>query len=246
MDKILEHPWVKEYKKDLDGIRHFDIIEEKLGVDRLYVVTGALAVLFLGMLGAFGGSPVANLVGFVYPTYKSYKALKSEKKSDDTQWLTYWVVYSFFIVFEGFSDVLMSWIPLYYIAKIAFLWFCMSPTFQGSSIIFHKFIEPFLDSTSNTLDEVEEDVREAVEDVVEDIQHEITEKGTAFVVNHVLTSQSRRSSGSTPRAGSEGSDVEVSYADEVDDEDLDYIASTCQDPPVLSDDSDDTYHPKST
>lgn len=241
LKQLLEHPWVKEYKKDLDAIRKFDIIEEKLGVDRLYLVTGALVVMFFGMLGAFGGSPVANLVGFIYPTYRSYKALKSESKADDTQWLTYWVVYAFFIVFEGFSDFLMSWIPLYYIAKIGFLWFCMSPTFQGSSIMFHKFIEPFLDSTSKTLDEVEEDVRDAVEDAVEDIQHEITEKGTAFVVNHVLTNQARISSRSTPDRVSEdeGSDG---------DEDVDYVTSTRQDPPTFSDDDDseDNYHPKTT
>lgn len=224
LKKLLEHPWVKEYKHDLDQIRQLDIIEEKLGVDRIYVVTGVLVVLFLGMLGAFGGSPVANLVGFVYPTYKSYKALKSEKKDDDTQWLTYWVVYSFFIVIEGFTDALMSWIPMYYIAKIVFLYFCMSPTFQGSSIIFHKFIEPFLDQTSKSIDEVEEDVRDAVED----IQDQLTEKGTAFVVNKVLNSKTVDSGASSPRGG----------------DDADYLTSTQQNPPTLSD-SEDGLHPKS-
>lgn len=228
LQQVLEHPWIKEYKHDLDQIRQLDIIEEKLGVDRLYVVSGAIVVLFLGMLGAFGGSPVANLVGFIYPTYKSYKALKSEKKEDDTQWLTYWVVYSFFIVIEDFTDVLMSWIPMYYIAKIAFLYFCMSPTFQGSSIIFHKFIEPFLDTTSKSIDEVEEDVRDAVED----LQEQLTEKGTEFVVNQVLHHDSDSSAASTPRAGDDA-------------EDVDYLTSTRQDPPTLSDSEDGYHHPKS-
>lgn len=225
LQQILEHPWVKEYKHDLDQFRQLDVIEEKLGVDRLYVVTGVIIVLFLGLLGAFGGSPVANLVGFIYPTYKSYKALKSEKKDDDTQWLTYWVVYSFFIVVESFTDILMSWIPMYYIAKICFLLFCMSSTFQGSSIIFHKFIEPFLDYSSKSLDEVEEDMRDAVED----LQEQLTEKGTEFVVNQVLNNNKSDSAASTPRAG---------------DEDVDYLTSTQQDPPTLSD-SEDGYHPKS-
>lgn len=232
MEKVLEHPWVKEYKEDLHEIRQLDIIEEKLGVDRLYVVTGVIAVLFLGMLGVFGGSPVANLVGFIYPTYKSYKALKSENKKDDTQWLTYWVVYSFFIVVESFTDVLMSWIPMYYLAKIGFLYFCMSPTFEGSTIIFKKFIEPFLDSTSARLDQAE--------DIVEDLKDEITEKGTAFVVNKVVTNAAKQAVGggasasSTPEPGSEGSDDEI-----------DYRTSTNQNPPTLSD-SEDNYHPKST
>jgi len=31
----------------------------------------------------------SNLVGFVYPVYASFKAIKSKKKEDDSYWLTY-------------------------------------------------------------------------------------------------------------------------------------------------------------
>ena len=45
---------------------------------------------------------LANTVGFLYPAYCSIKALESSTKIDDTQWLTYWVVFGLFSVIEYF------------------------------------------------------------------------------------------------------------------------------------------------
>ena len=48
----------------------------------------------------------------------SCKAIDSEDKDDDTQWLTYWVVYAAFGILEYFTDILLSWIPFYFLAKV--------------------------------------------------------------------------------------------------------------------------------
>ena len=40
------------------------------------------------------------------------------EKDDDTQWLTYWVVYAAFGILEYFTDLLLSWIPFYFLAKV--------------------------------------------------------------------------------------------------------------------------------
>jgi len=48
----------------------------------------------------------------------SVKAIESVNKEDDTQWLTYWVVYSVFALAEFFTDILLSWIPLYWFLKV--------------------------------------------------------------------------------------------------------------------------------
>nr|CAD2202700.1 unnamed protein product [Meloidogyne enterolobii] len=34
-----------------------------------------------------------NITGYLYPAYVSIKAIESHTKEDDTQWLTYWVVF---------------------------------------------------------------------------------------------------------------------------------------------------------
>ncbi|MBV97667.1 Receptor expression-enhancing protein 5, partial [Eschrichtius robustus] len=45
------------------------------------------------------------------------KAIESPNKEDDTQWLTYWVVYGVFSIAEFFSDLFLSWFPFYYMLK---------------------------------------------------------------------------------------------------------------------------------
>lgn len=46
------------------------------------------------------------------------KAIESPNKDDDTQWLTYWVVYGVFSIAEFFSDLFLSWFPFYYMLKV--------------------------------------------------------------------------------------------------------------------------------
>ena len=48
--------------------------------------------------------------GFVYPAYRSIKAIETSIKDDDTQWLIYWVVFACFSVAEFFSDILIGWV----------------------------------------------------------------------------------------------------------------------------------------
>jgi hypothetical protein len=53
------------------------------------------------------------------------KAIESPNKDDDTQWLTYWVVYGVFSIAEFFSDLFLSWFPFYYMLKVHwFLNYC--------------------------------------------------------------------------------------------------------------------------
>ncbi len=40
----------------------------------------------------------SDLIGFLYPVYASIKAIESPAEDDDTLWLTYWLVFSFFKV----------------------------------------------------------------------------------------------------------------------------------------------------
>lgn len=48
----------------------------------------------------------------------SIKAIESSVKEDDTQWLTYWVVYGLFSIVEAFSDIFLFWFPFYYASKV--------------------------------------------------------------------------------------------------------------------------------
>lgn len=56
------------------------------------------------------------VLSFVFPS--RMKAIESPNKDDDTQWLTYWVVYGVFSIAEFFSDLFLSWFPFYYMLKV--------------------------------------------------------------------------------------------------------------------------------
>ena len=97
-------------------------------------------------------------MGFLYPAYCSIKALESSVKNDDTQWLTYWVVFAFFSVVEYFADFIAGWVglylfykmlvtnlclftqvPFYWLSKCLFLVWCMAPIeANGANVIYSK------------------------------------------------------------------------------------------------------------
>ncbi|KAK4473354.1 hypothetical protein MN116_002760 [Schistosoma mekongi] len=117
--------------------------EKKSGIDRLYIVAGSILVIFLYLIFGYGTSFLANLIGFIYPAYRSIKALETVDKGDDTKWLTYWVVFATLSVIESLTDIFFYWIPLYSLLKCFFFLFMMIPTSpNGAVLIYEKVIRP--------------------------------------------------------------------------------------------------------
>lgn len=122
---------------------YFEKAEKLSGVKRIVLAQGLLGILSLYLIVGRAAQFVCNLIGFVYPAYKSLVALETSNKEDDSKWLTYWVVFAAFSVIEFFSDVLMSWFPLYWLAKVAFLLWCSADIPNGgSSVIYNRVIRP--------------------------------------------------------------------------------------------------------
>jgi len=149
---------------------------KEAGLRPAYVAVGLAVALILFALFGIGANAVCNLVGFIYPAYCSFKAIKSEDKEDDTQWLTYWVVYAFFVVVESLTDLLLHWIPFYYGVKLAFLVWCFSPQTRGAVYIFHYAIEPLLSKYEHSIDKV----ASSVVDGLKTIRREYKEDAAAL------------------------------------------------------------------
>jgi len=127
-------------------------VEEKTGVDRFFMVAGLFGIIALYLIFGHFAELVCNLVGFLYPAYVSIKAIESSTKSDDTQWLTYWVVFGLFNVLEFCSDEIEAYFPIYWLVKCAFMLWLYLPTTMGAHKVYTRFIRPFALRHQDTID----------------------------------------------------------------------------------------------
>ncbi|NXD82685.1 REEP3 protein, partial [Halcyon senegalensis] len=91
--------------------------------------------------------------GMLYPAYYSYKAVKTKNVKEYVRWMMYWIVFALYTVTETITDLTVSWFPLYYELKIAFVIWLLSPYTRGASLIYRKFLHPLLSSKEREIDE---------------------------------------------------------------------------------------------
>jgi receptor expression-enhancing protein 5/6 len=136
----------------LRDVKQLKDLEDKTGVKPVFLVGGAGVLLLSFIFFGFGAAFLCNLAGFVYPSYMSFKAIESAEKEDDTQWLTYWVVYGFFSVVEVFIDYILYSLPAYYALKFGFLVYLMLPQTKGAQFIYSNVIKPMLSKYEKQID----------------------------------------------------------------------------------------------
>ena len=71
----------------------------------------------MGLLAQY----VVSIISFIYPVLQSMRAI--ETNSATGKWLTYWIIYASFTLFEtiGRPLQLLQMIPFYYTTKLGFL-----------------------------------------------------------------------------------------------------------------------------
>ncbi|KAI5867285.1 TB2/DP1, HVA22 family-domain-containing protein [Durotheca rogersii] len=135
--------YVSLLDRELSKYDALNNLEKQIGVPKVYAVIGVASLYLFFIIFNLGGQLLTNFAGFVVPGYYSLAALFSTTKSDDTQWLTYWVVFSFFSVVESAFSV-VYWFPFYYTFKFIFLLWLSLPMFGGAQLIFRSFLQPML------------------------------------------------------------------------------------------------------
>ena len=110
-----------------------DTISQATGMPKKKVLQSAMAFMVLFIVFGIGSSMLTNLIGVAYPVFMSFHALESEGVDDDKQWLTYWVVFGLFNIADQFAGVILSFIPFYYVLKVAMLIWLFHPASQGAT-----------------------------------------------------------------------------------------------------------------
>ncbi|XP_024959175.1 HVA22-like protein k [Cynara cardunculus var. scolymus] len=93
-------------------------------------------------------------VGVVLPVYNTFKAIERKDQNEQQKWLLYWAVYGSFSVGEIFADKLISWFPLYYHMKFAFLVWLQLPTTNGAKQLYMNHLRPFFLRHQARLDQI--------------------------------------------------------------------------------------------
>ncbi|KAL4640119.1 receptor expression-enhancing protein 3 [Arapaima gigas] len=96
---------------------------------------------------------VVLVFGTLYPAYYSYKAVKTKNVKEYVRWMMYWIVFALYTVAETVTDLTVSWFPLYYEIKIAFVIWLLSPYTRGASLIYRKCLHPLLSSKEREIDD---------------------------------------------------------------------------------------------
>ena len=93
----------------------------------------------------------AMVVCVVYPIWRSYKVVEAKKFDNELiRWLVYWVLFSFVTktedFFSSFFSLLLGSAPqssyFYRVSRISFFAWLMHPKYQGSRLIYHRYLEP--------------------------------------------------------------------------------------------------------
>ncbi|GFN20426.1 ER membrane protein DP1/Yop1 [Aspergillus tubingensis] len=134
---------IAQLDKELSKYPVLNNLERQTSVPKVYVILGLVGIYFFLVFFNIAGEFLVNLAGFLIPGYYSLNALFTAGKADDTQWLTYWVVYAFFTVVESAISA-PYWFPFYYIFKFALVLWMSLPQTNGAQIVFHSFIQPVL------------------------------------------------------------------------------------------------------
>jgi len=108
------------------------------------VVIGGTILIIISVILGLMSNFLITIIGFVYPAYMSFKALESKDVADDTQWLTYWIIFSLFRIVDGFGNFVLQYVPFYYTIKLVFLVYLYHPRFRGATLVYQYAIRPFM------------------------------------------------------------------------------------------------------
>lgn len=130
---------------------HIKILHDKIGFNGKYIIIGLFScglIVFLGIFDAF----ITNLVGTILPAYLSMKSIETFETDIEKQWITYWVLFSFFNLLDKLSVLFIFYLPFYYFIKYMFLVWLFLPNFNGASIIYDILISNHLKKVETIVD----------------------------------------------------------------------------------------------
>ncbi|CAF2140215.1 unnamed protein product [Brassica napus] len=108
------------------------------------------------MIGSFLTRALIMVFGYAYPAYECFKTV--ERNKPEIQQLQFWCQYWYVIlvaaltILERVGDALVSWLPLYSEAKLAFFVYLWFPKTKGTTYVYNVFFKPYVSKHENDID----------------------------------------------------------------------------------------------
>ncbi|KAG6537040.1 hypothetical protein ZIOFF_002118 [Zingiber officinale] len=83
---------------------------------------------------------------YAYPAYECYKTLELNKQEIEQLcfWCQYWILFGLLRELGVFADILFSWLPFYYGAKLGAFLYLWHPRTKGATFVYETFLVPFI------------------------------------------------------------------------------------------------------
>ncbi|KAI4300583.1 hypothetical protein L6164_033942 [Bauhinia variegata] len=108
----------------------------------------------LKMLGDFLTRILILLLGYAYPGFECYKAVEKNRVEIEELrfWCQYWIIVAIFTVVEKFTDIFISWLPMYGEMKLALIIYMWYPKTKGTGYIYKSILRPVVARHENEID----------------------------------------------------------------------------------------------
>ena len=116
------------------------------------IVILAFIILILLIIGLANELLIGSL-GIFYPGYMSLKSLQNENERDNKMWLTYWIIFSIFTIFDILFKYILFFLPIYFVLKGIFFIWLFHPRSKGASLVYDSAIRPLIKKYQNSLNE---------------------------------------------------------------------------------------------
>jgi len=168
-EKLPEKDYVSTSLKE-KWDEHINLIEEKTGFSGYFVILFLISCMFMVFFG-FLEKIIINMIGTLYPAYWSIKSIETDNSDCDEEkhWLTYWVVFSLFTVFDLLTfGIILKFIPFYFFFKIIFFIWLFMPNFKGATILYNLIIVRLYSRYEKHIEDAKENFSKGISKIIND------------------------------------------------------------------------------
>ncbi|CAG9317282.1 unnamed protein product [Blepharisma stoltei] len=136
--------FIQKIVKFAEGIPAVQEMSKVTGLSVQTLTFGTLAAIIFFILISICPTTTIILIGGSYPFYFSIKVLESNNINDGKECLKFWFIFGIFSLIDPILDLLLSFLPLYFLLRVGLMVFLFWPQTRGA-VILYDTMKPHMD-----------------------------------------------------------------------------------------------------